>query len=150
MDHFYIYAKPYVNNTLKNEFFVFSPQLSSLQTHDITVTGRGFLNIRNVYLLNSDFAMFDNITLFDPFSGVSNLSASNPGFYAIKVDSYYYDFNHLYLTLPQLPKASGYMDVIIENEAGYGLLSRDSQLPRLYPNDIQKPSVSGIFVKVIE
>jgi hypothetical protein len=147
MDQFYIYAKPYVTDTPSTTFVIVNPTLSAIQNYEITVTGRGFREIKNVYLTVSDTAMFDNITYFNPFSGISNLSADNPGFYGVLINSYYFDYNHVYLTLPILPKTIGYLDVIVENEAGYGRLTRDSAIAGLFFPDIARPSANGIEVK---
>jgi hypothetical protein len=40
------------------------------------------------------------------------------------------------------------LDVIVLNEAGYGLLSRDSYKPTLSSTDLQLPCISGIKVNI--
>ena len=81
---------------------------------------------------------------------VKKLSAENLGFYAIKVPMFSYNEHCISFKLPQIPKGNGYIDVIAENEAGYGKLTVGSRLPfeKTYEGavDIQKPSVSGIKV----
>jgi len=147
MDQFYIYAKPHITDALNTKFVVVNPSLSAIQNYEITVTGRGFREIRNVYLSASNEFMFDNINFFNPFSSVKNLSSDNPGFYGIIIDSYFYDYSRLYITLSKLPNSIGYLDVIVENEAGYGLLTRDSALAGLFFPEINRPSANGIEVR---
>ena len=148
MDRFFLFAKPKITDVDPYTIVVMNPLLTAVQNKNILVKGKNFYNIRAVYLKTNNSLMFEETTICNPFSSVKNLSAANPAFFGIKIPFYIYKENYLAFSLPKLPKIDGFFDVVIENEAGYGLLSRDSRLPFVsaYPNaiDIQLPCVSGI------
>ena len=143
-------AKPKPIDIGRHTFIVVNPELSSSQIYDVLIKGNLFLEIRNVYLSGSNPLMFDNISLYAPFSSIKNLSANYIPFYGIKIDCFDYTETFLTFKLNQLPKTNGYMDVIIENEAGYEKLSTGSLVPFIssYPNAInyQRPCTNGIRV----
>jgi hypothetical protein len=132
MDRFFLFAKPKPLDVTPYKVVVMNPFLSAVQNKNILVKGKNFYEIRAVYLKPSNVAMFTDTTIWNPFSGVKRLSAINPAFFGIK----------------EVPKVNDSFDVVIENEAGYGLLSRDSRVPftSAFPGaiDIQLPCVSGI------
>lgn len=150
MDRFIIKAKPQPYDVIPYKTLVRSDfsDLSSLNPY-ITVIGRSFINVRNVYLSGSNDFMLYNTTYYNPFSASYKLSADNPGFYGLKIEKYIIQ-QEKYLTFDtsNLFNNSGHLDVIIENEAGYGLLSKDSFIPSLSTNygliNYQKPCISGI------
>jgi hypothetical protein len=148
MDRFFLFAKPKPLDVTPYKVVVMNPFLSAVQNKNILIKGKNFYEIRAVYLKPSNTAMFTDTTIWNPFSGVKKLSAVNPAFFGIKVPFYIYKENYLAFTLPEVPKVNGSFDVVIENEAGYGLLSRDSRVPftSAFPGaiDIQLPCVSGI------
>lgn len=148
MDRFFIFAKPKPIDVTPYKIVVMNPLLSSVQNKNILIKGKNFYEIRSVYLKPDSPAMFTGTSLWNPFSAVRRLSAFNPPFFGIKIPFYIYKENHLAFTLPELPRTDGFFDVVIENEAGYGLLSRDSRVPftSAFPGaiDIQLPCVSGI------
>lgn len=124
---------------------------SSLQ---VSIGGKSFLQIRNLYLSGSDIEMFDNVTLFDPFS--ANISMSNiyPAFSAILIPEFTVESDKIIMfSFPQTPQTSGKVEIIAENEAGYGKLTTDSRYPFLssYQGalDIQNPWVNGIIIDFI-
>jgi len=87
------------------------------------VYGKSFLEVSAVYLSGNTY---DNSTFFNPFSAVAKLSAQNPGFYALKLNPSQYSFNtnrQLTITIPP-PTKIGFIDIILQNEAGWGNLSR--------------------------
>jgi hypothetical protein len=80
--------------------------------------------------------MFDGITLFHPFSSIPNMENKYPAFRGITVPEFnLFNENFLSFDLPQIPKKSGYIDVIVENEAGYGILTKDKHLPKVFAYD---------------
>ena len=92
----------------------------------IEIYGKSFFDIRNVYLSASNEEMFDDITLFHPFSSIVDMEGKYPAFRGIIVPTYtLYNENFLSFDLPQIPKTSGYIDILLENEAGYGNLSKE-------------------------
>jgi hypothetical protein len=102
--------------------------LSANNNVNFTIQGGSFFEIKNIYLSASNELMFDNIVYNNPFSNIKNLSANNPGFYGLLLPEFTYSENYIYFTLPQLPKTTGFIDVIIENEAGYGKLTNSPLL----------------------
>ena len=155
MERFLINAKPYVSDVSPYKLNIFPSNSILSATPLIEVFGRNFINVRNVYLSASNPNIFPNTTTYyNPFSSVKNLSAENPEFYGSIIEVYGVHTSRELSFIPsEYPNHSGYIDVIIENEAGYGLLSRDSILPSLssFSNSInfQKPCISGIQVNIM-
>lgn len=149
-EYFTFSAKPKPIDVNPYTFRVVNPEISSGQLHDILIKGNLFLELKNIYLSASNEMMFNNITLFNPFSSIKNLSAKYLPFNGIKINCFNYTENFLTFKMEQLPKTIGYFDVIIENEAGYEKLSTGSLVAftSSYPNAInyQKPCTKGINV----
>jgi hypothetical protein len=130
--------------SLKNSIFNYDDYLQFILKGN-------FLEIRNLYLSASNEAIFDlPITFFNPFSSIKNLSAENIGFSAIMLNIYTYNEVYLAFDFPKIPLDVGYVDVIVENEAGYSLLSKETYVKEILycdptPN-FQKPCVSGIQI----
>jgi hypothetical protein len=81
------------------------------------------MRLQAVYLSG---APYNNQTFYNPFSAVPKLSANNPGFTALKLPSSQYTTNNdntISITIPPTIN-TGYIDVIIQNPAGYGVFSR--------------------------
>jgi len=150
MERFLIQARPQPYDVIPYHITINPPKESDLS---VLVIGRSFLNIRNVYL--SGLVIDQNISsYFNPFSGVRNLSANNTGFFGVSVDFNLNDENYLSFYIPQhIFNSNGYFDIILENEAGFGVLSRDSRVPFISSwsgaVDFQRPCVSGIYIKFI-
>jgi hypothetical protein len=143
-DVFLIEAKPYIRKA-KPYSFSLSNSISALPR--IIVSGKNFFSISNIFLSASDPSMMDGITLFNPFSAESNLSAINIPFSGIEILTFTQIDNVIYFDLPTINQ-TGYLDVIVMNEAGYGLLSRDSFKLSLSATDLQLPCISGIKVNI--
>ena len=143
-DVFLIKAKPYIRN-VKPYSFSLSNSISSLPR--IIISGKNFFSISNVFLSASNSSMINGVTLFNPFSAESRLSAINTPFRAAKISAFTQIDNVIYFDLPTI-NYTGYLDVIVLNEAGYGLLSRDSYKPTLSSTDLQLPCISGIKVNI--
>lgn len=123
---------------------------------NIEVFGKSFFDVKNIYLSASNTQMFSSsaFSYFNPFSAVLNLSSTYSGFLGIIVPSFsLFNENYLSFDLPEYPKNVGYLDIIIENEAGYGKVTTDTILPFVssYPEatNIQFPYISGFEVKNI-
>jgi hypothetical protein len=91
------------------------------------IYGKYLLSIRNVYLIPSMSNMLTGCVLHNPFSAVPNLSALYPAFSGLKLS----EFNvltdeTLEFDIPHYPLTDGNIDILVENEAGYGRLTRDS------------------------
>jgi hypothetical protein len=141
-DVFLIEAKPYIRN-VKPYSFSLSNSISSLPR--IIVSGKNFFSVSNVFLSASNSSMISGVTFFNLFSTESRLSATNIPFRAIEIQTFTQIDNVIYFDLPTI-NYTGYLDVIILNEAGYGLLSRDSYKLALSGTDLQLPCISGIKV----
>jgi hypothetical protein len=101
----------------------YTPVVFTSATKSFNVYGKSFFSVRNVYL--SGFP-YTNTTFYNPFSGVPRLSAAYPGFNAVKLLSSQYSSNNdntITFTMPSAVRA-GYVDIIVENEAGYGALTK--------------------------
>jgi hypothetical protein len=106
--------------TLKKPY---TPSIFVGASKAFSVYGRSFYNIQAIYLSG---APYQNTTFFNPFSAVPRLSALYPGFNAIRLQSSEYSSNNeniITLTMPSASRA-GFVDIIVQNEAGYGILSR--------------------------
>jgi hypothetical protein len=128
IDIFKIYAKPFPKTCDKKTFVAKVGPIYKTNDVNFTIKGGTFFQLRNVYLSASNILMFDNVTYYNPFSAIKNLSAENPAFYATILPEFTFSENYLYITLPQLPKTEGFFDVIVENEAGYGKLTNSPLL----------------------
>jgi len=100
------------------------PTVSINTQKAFTLYGRSFYKITNIYLSGSPLR---NTTLYNPFSSVPRLSAEYKGFYGIKLDrnTYTVSDNSITFTVPPISK-TGYVDIIVENPAGYGTLVQHS------------------------
>ena len=95
--------------------------------------------------------MFDNLTHFNPFSANSRMSIIYPAFSAILIPEFTVESDKIItFTFPQRPKTEGFIDIIAENEAGYGKLTTDSRYPFVSSfvgaEDIQNPWVDGMII----
>jgi hypothetical protein len=132
-DYLSISARPQLRDIQPCEIVAFSP-FNNFKT--IEIYGKSFFEVRNVYLSASDESMFDNITLYNPFSSILNMENKYPAFRGIVVPEFtLYNENYLTFDLPQNPKVSGNIDIIVENEAGYGILTRDKERPKVFAYD---------------
>lgn len=93
------------------------------QTKEFSVYGKSFYQVRNVYLSG---APYPQSTLFNPFSAVPRLSALYPAFNAIKLNPNQYKSNNDNTITFVMPSASrgGFVDIVVENQAGYGTLTQ--------------------------
>jgi hypothetical protein len=146
-------AKPQIYDIDKYKLVVSPPILSSLQTLDFILVGN-FLNITNVYLSASNSLLFNiSSTFYNPFSGIEKLSAKNIPFYGIKLSSFSFSEKYLTFDFFQIPKVQGFVDVIVENEAGYSKLSVETIVLDITGceniKSFQKPCISGIQVVLL-
>jgi hypothetical protein len=101
----------------------YTPVVFTSAVGNFSVYGRSFFKITNVYLSGYPY---ENLTFYNPFSAVSKLSANNPAFFGIKLLSSAYTSNNdntVTFTMPSATRA-GYVDIIVENPAGYGKLTQ--------------------------
>jgi hypothetical protein len=104
----------------------YKPVMFVGQSKTFTTYGASFFNVKSVYLSGAPYV---NSTVYNPFSAVKGLSATYPAFTAIKLSSSDYTFNNSNTLVFTAPSASsvGYIDIIIENDAGYGILTQNVQ-----------------------
>jgi hypothetical protein len=149
MESILVYAKPKIQDVYP---YIFVNNLALVKNTNAIIVGSSFYEVRNVYLSASNPNLLsETSSFFNPFSGIINLSAYNPPFNAVKFYNYTVETeNYILLNLNLTSGQVGYIDIIVENEAGYSVLSRDSRIPFLsaYQGaiDIQKPAISGIKV----
>ena len=96
------------------------------------VYGKSFMRLNAVYLSG---APLSGTTLYNPFSALPKLSATYPGFngYKLPPTAYTTNFdNTITINIPA-PVRAGYIDVIAQNIAGYGILTR-YVVKQLYTN----------------
>jgi len=87
------------------------------------VYGKSFMQLQAVYLSGRSLS---GTTLYRPFSAIPKLSAVYPSFTAYKLLSSNYSTNFdntLTINVPP-PVSAGYIDVIVQNPAGYGKLTQ--------------------------
>jgi len=118
------------------------------------VYGKSFMKLEAVYLSG---APLDNVTFYNPFSAVPKLSGLYPGFNGVMLPVAYYTTNFdniITITIPA-PVRSGYINVIAQNPAGYGVLTQfvikelysDTQtLQELRPWSSGVQVISAVFV----
>lgn len=150
---FTISARPQPKRITPYKAIAFQSPLSG-NAINVNVFGKSFFDVTNVYVSASNFAMFDNITYFNPFSAIGSLSAKYPAFYGIVIPTFtLFNENFLTFELPELPNTTGFLDIIVENEAGYGKLTVDSKLPFISSwsgaTNLQFPYISGFQVGTI-
>jgi len=125
---------------------------NNISAIDVFIKGKSFLRPRKLYLSASDEMMFDDIRCFNPFiSGTCTQKKSYPPFRGIIVPTFtVIDEKILTFRFPEQPKTIGFVDVIMENEAGYGKLTKDTILPYFSSfnesENIQFPWISGIEI----
>ena len=146
-------AKPKIYDINRSSFYILNTALSSIQDLQFIVKGN-FLNISNVYLSCDNNLIFNNTyTYYNNFSGIKTLSAKNIPFYGIKLNEFSYSEKYLIFDFPTIPKSIGTVDVIIENEAGYSLLTKETTIVRQNPcenvGNFQKPCSLGIQIKQV-
>ena len=142
-DFFLKQAKPYIRN-VKPYTFSLSNTVSSSQR--VIISGKNFFSISNIFLSGSNPSMLDGVTFFNLFSSEPRLSAINPSFSAVEIPTFTQIDNVIYFDIPPI-KQNGFLDVIVLNEAGYGVLSRDSYKQSLSAlRRLQLPSIYGIKV----
>jgi hypothetical protein len=157
-----VYAKPSAADVFPYNIYVVTPELSSTQIKNIIVSGKSFYQLRSLYLSGSDISIFQGLSYnyFNPFVGVEHLDVKNPPFSATLIPKFtVVSENVLQFDIPdrifynihgKTPPYDSHLDVIVENEAGYGLLTRDSIMYRVssWSGFIQeqKPSISGIYI----
>jgi hypothetical protein len=112
------------------------------------VYGKSFMRLQAVYLSGAPLA---STTFYNPFSAVPKLSASYPGFNGIKLPETAYSTNFentITINMP-VPVRLGFIDVIVQNPAGYGLLTRYT-VKELYSQfqtlSTLRPWVNGVQV----
>ena len=144
VDQFFIHGKPSILDVFP---YTININNSSSNLNPVILTGKSFIQLRNLYLSGSNPNILNGVTFFNPFSADNSLYPTNPGFSALQIIDFSYTEKNVYFDLPSL-NSTGFLDILVENEAGYSILSRDSRVPGIssYPgwSPILNPAVSGI------
>lgn len=112
----------------------YTPVVFTSATKTFNVYGKSFMRLEAVYLSGHPY---ENQTFYNPFSAVPKLSATYPGFFGVKLSSTQYTTNFdntITFTMPSATRA-GYVDVIVQNPAGYGKLTQ-YVIKTLYSNEL--------------
>ena len=148
-ESFTISARPQIQQI--NPYKAIINQISSTNIN-VEIFGKSFLDIKNIYLSASNDGMFSSFSYYNPFSAILSLSSKYSGFLGVLVPTFtIFNENYLSFNLPEIPLTSGFLDIIIENEAGYGKVTTDTLLPFVSSyseaTNIQFPYVSGFEIK---
>lgn len=136
--------------------YTFIVSLSTLASSiSVAIKGKSILSPTNLFLSGSSPLMFSQLTRIDPFCNDERMRSSYPSFSGVVVPNFLVlEDKYLIFTFPETPKVSGFVDVIVQNEAGYGSLVIDSRLPFVSAyegaEDIQFPWVNGLIFTVID
>jgi hypothetical protein len=156
-----IYARPSAMDVHPYVLQIYTKELSASQEKMIVLRGKSFIyDVRNIYLSASDPIIFGGMqySYFDIFRSRPKLHPKNPAFHGVALSSFQiFNENVLYFDIPDQvffniqrlsDDFSTFIDVIVENEAGYGLLTRDSYSYRICSwsgfTQEQKPCINGI------
>jgi hypothetical protein len=94
----------------------------------ITLYGKYLYNPLKVFLIPSNSQMFSGLSIYNPFSGL-DIESTYPAFSGIEIMNFSsQDETHLSFILSSTPLTSGYVDVLVTNEAGYGKLTTGASL----------------------
>lgn len=101
----------------------YKPIVYTSEIKTFNVYGKSFRNVTAVYLSGTPYS---NQTFYNPFSALPKLSAQYPGFYGVKLLPSDYQSNNTNTITFTMPSASraGFVDVVVENPAGYGTLTQ--------------------------
>lgn len=120
----------------------------------IYLTGKFFSYTRAMYISSSPNVFDVSPTLYNPFQGLTALEPLYPSFYGYKLSAFeVIDDETITFSLPFSSANEGYIDVIVENEAGYrSIISETTYRHEIYkkdliPTSLYKPySLSGIRI----
>lgn len=117
----------------------------------IEIFGSHFKETRAMYISASNPETFlsDNEKFFNPFSTQKNLSANYPGFKGFQIPEFtIYSENYTSFQFPFVITGETQLDVILENEAGYGSIIKDTniRMKSLSGDGYVSPILDGINV----
>lgn len=94
----------------------------------IEIFGKHLRYTRAIYVSSSNSGAFNEpVRIFNPFGSISNLSAEYLPFNGFVIPEFsVYSDNFVTFELPFEVQSSNKIDIILENEAGYGSLIRDT------------------------
>lgn len=117
---------------------VTTPLIKVGESKIFAIFGKSFLKTTAIYLSGNSY---DNLIFFNPFSTVPKLSTQNPGFYGVLIDSTQYKLNadtSITLIVPP-PVRVGNIDIVLQNEAGWGSLSHYTIKNTINPYPLNHP-----------
>lgn len=150
----------YLQNNTERVSLSAQPRIRNVYPHVLSISGSSHLPYLELYgkyffapsavfLSGSTPGMFNNLELVTHFNNTSSVS-SYPSFSGVRVPNFeFVSENLITLSMSQSPQTSGFCDVIVLNEAGYGKLTTGSYNPNLFLPEDQLPSISGIEIKKI-
>jgi hypothetical protein len=145
-----ISARPQIRYVSPTSFYFLSGQTTDHKS--VAVFGESFSNLTNLYLSADNPNIFTTpVSYFNPFSG-TYMEQIYPSFNAVPVSAFSYDSGLIYFELPQLntdlfpydyPVT---LDLIVQNEAGYGRMTKDikNKINNLFPQSKDSTFFRGI------
>lgn len=150
-ERFVFAARPFLRNIDYPLYHIGSTDTN----YTYTVYGDNFVEVTDVYLQTDSSNLFSKSKLQIPFSD-SKFNKKYPPFSGIRINTYKVNNrNFLTFSVPENLTIPGKFDVIIKNQAGYGVLSKDSLLPAhstnvtdivFLPKPYQPACTNGIIV----
>ena len=164
----YLFDEAYQNSSTSSDYLklegkppqpkVIDPYFAQIgERQQFNVFGGGFQRITNVYLSGAPLSSL--MTTQNPFSGSVTLSADFPAFTGVKLLSSEWSYNRDTFMTFVMPSAAspGFVDVVVQGPAGYGLLTESVRYNDFNPFDLgslehdsfvpyQFPFLSGIKV----
>jgi hypothetical protein len=117
------------------------PEIFVGVSKSFTVWGKAFYRVDNVFLSGAPYT--DAAIYCNPLSASRGLSATFPGFYGVQITDFTYNNeNMLTFTMPSASKI-GYVDVILQNEVGYGALTKFTIKSKYNPYKTTTPEYSA-------
>lgn len=116
----------------------------------IEIFGKHFLQTRAVYISASNPGAFnEEESIFNPFASLSSLSSHYPAFKGYVIPEFtIYNDHFISFELPYSVQSNSKIDIILENEAGYGTVIKDTNsIMKDLSGDGYTPSVcQGLFL----
>lgn len=147
-ERFIITGRPKVKNISDIHYYIDKTPA----TYAYYLYGENFINITDVYL-QTDINNIANVSLQNPFFNTS-LDKTYPAFNGVRLSNFKVGSdNSIILYIPNIFITPGKFDIIVKNDAGYGILSADSLLPAhdssvdltFIPNPYQPACINGMI-----
>ena len=135
-------TRSFVYESIPRPRVIEPPYTNIREIQQFEIWGTGFHKTTNVYL--SGYPLLTKSRLHNPFFSVPSLSAENPSFSAVKLEPSEWSFSGPDSIMFTMPSANelGFVDVILENLAGYGKLTQNVKVNTFNPYFSSSPEYS--------